>query len=67
VLSHVELVKRIFDQAGKHGPAAPFLAAGLELAGVQVAVSNTSAKDRWLAEFSANELTSKPIGFYTWN
>jgi hypothetical protein len=67
LLSHVALVQRIYEQAGKDSRAAPFLAAGLELAGVKVAVSNESAKNVLLAEFNANEVQSKPIGFYTWN
>ena len=32
---HVELVKRILDKVGPDSPPAPFLAAGLELAGVK--------------------------------
>ena len=67
LLGHVVLVKRIYEQAGKDSPAAPFLAAGLELAGVKVEVSDPSTKDRLLAEFNDNEVASKPIGFYTWN
>src|SRR5262249_15908190 len=65
--SHVALVRQLYDKAGKDSPAAPFLAAGLELAGVKVAVSDQSTKDPLLPEFNANEVTSKPIGFYTWN
>jgi hypothetical protein len=67
LLSHVELVKRIFEKVGKDSPAAPFLAAGLELAGVKVPVSNEAAKAKLLADFNANQTESKPIGFYTWN
>jgi hypothetical protein len=67
LLSHVALVQRIYEQAGKDSPAAPFLAAGLELAGVKVAVTDQSAKDVLLAQFNGNEVQSKPIGFYTWN
>src|SRR5262249_10288802 len=66
-LGHVELVRRIYEKAGQDNPAAPFLAAGLELAGVKVEVGDQSTKDRLLAEFKANEVASKPIGFYTWN
>jgi hypothetical protein len=67
LLGHVELVRRIHEKAGKDSPAAPFLAAGLGLAGVKVDVGDQSTKDRLLAEFKANEVASKPIGFYTWN
>jgi hypothetical protein len=67
LLSHVALVRRIYEQAGKDSPAAPFLAAGLELAGVKVAVTDQSTKNVLLAQFNGNEVQSKPIGFYTWN
>ena len=30
-------------------------------------VSDPSTKDQLLADFNANEVASKPIGFYTWN
>jgi hypothetical protein len=65
--SHVQLVRRIYDKAGPADPAAAYLAAGLELAGVQVAVDDAGAKDRLLQAFRENEVASKPIGFYTWN
>jgi hypothetical protein len=65
--SHVELVRRIYDKLDPDSAAAPFLAAALELAGVRVPVRDTAAKDRWLRDFEANEVVSKPIGFYTWN
>jgi hypothetical protein len=64
---HVELVRRLFERAGPDSAAAPFLAAGLQLAGVQVDVIDKTSKDQLLGEFTANELASKPIGFYTWN
>lgn len=66
-LSHVQLVQGFCDKAGKDNPAAPFLAAGLELAGVKVEVADKQAKERFLSEFQENEVASKPIGFYTWN
>src|SRR5262249_45033935 len=65
--SHVQLIRRLFGRTDKANPAAPFLAAGLELAGVRVEVADPAAKDRWLAGFQANPVASKPIGFYTWN
>jgi hypothetical protein len=67
LVSHVELIKRLADRTGKDSVAAPFLAAGLELAGVKREVNDTAAKDRFLADFRRNEVASKPIGFYTWN
>jgi hypothetical protein len=67
LLSHVQLIKRLADKAGKDNVAAPYLAAGLELASVKVEVTDVVAKDRYLTEFRRNEIVSKPIGFYTWN
>ena len=67
LVSHVALVRRLYDQVDKTSPAAAFLAAGLELAGVGVHGVNQTEKARWLNNFQANELRSKPIGFYTWN
>jgi hypothetical protein len=67
LLSHVQLVHRLYDKFGKDGLAAPYLGAGLELAGVQVEVTDRPKKDKLLAGFKADEVASKPIGFYTWN
>jgi hypothetical protein len=67
LLSHVALVRRIYDKAGKSSPAAPFLAAGLELAGVKVECADETTKQQMLKRFESNEVASKPIGFYTWN
>lgn len=68
--SHVRLVRRLFDGVGPASPAAPFLAAGLELAGQKVDLPDAAgraAKDRWLREFANDPSRSKPIGFYGWN
>ncbi|HUE72647.1 MAG TPA: hypothetical protein VMP01_17305 [Pirellulaceae bacterium] len=65
--SHVELVKDIAEKVGPKSPAAAYLAAGLELADVQIEVGDMSAKSRWRQEFDASETLSKPTGFYTWN
>lgn len=65
--SHVELVRRLFEKVGKDSAAAPFLAAGLELAGIRVDVVDTGAKAAWLRDFQNDEVASKPISFYTWN
>ncbi|HEV3024673.1 MAG TPA: hypothetical protein VGX76_19490 [Pirellulales bacterium] len=67
LMGHVELVQRLFERAGPNSPAAPFLAAGLALAGVEVDVVDQTTKQRLLDEFNSNEVASKPIGFYTWN
>jgi hypothetical protein len=65
--SHVDLVRRIYAIVGKDSVAAPYLAAGLELAGVQVEPADTAAKEEWLADFRKDKIASKPIGFYTWD
>ncbi len=65
--SHVDLIRKLQERVDKDSEAATFLAAGLELAGVHVDTKNTAGKEKWLAEFRANEVASKPIGFYTWN
>jgi hypothetical protein len=65
--SHVDLVRQIAEQVGPDSPAAPFLAAGLELAGVIVPVVDVKERERLLAEFEASPLRSKPLGFYNWS
>jgi hypothetical protein len=65
--SHVEFVRRLYERVGPEGPAGAFLAAGLSLAGVEVEATDKAARDTWLKQFKANEVRSKPIGFYTWN
>lgn len=65
--SHVAVVRRLAARVGPASPAAPFLAAGLELAGAPVEVADEKRKDEWLADFNRDESRSKPIGFYTWN
>ena len=64
---HVELVRCFYERIGKNGPAAAYLAAGLELAGVHVDAGDKAARDLWLRGFQENEVLCKPIGFYTWN
>lgn len=65
--SHVQFVKRLYDKVGKDSVAAPFLAAGLGLAGVKVAAADSQGQADWSRQFLADEVASKPIGFYTWN
>jgi hypothetical protein len=67
LLGHVRLVRRLYDRVGKDSPAAPFLAAGLELAGEKVEVADVAARDKYLQDFRADQTRSKPVGFYTWN
>jgi hypothetical protein len=65
--SHVALVRRILDRVGPSNPAAPFLAAALDLAGTPTQVTNDAAMRQLRDEFLADELRSKPIAFYSWN
>lgn len=67
LFSHVKLVEALAKSAGPNSPAAPFLAAGLELAGIEIDVVDKSRKAQWLADFNANTPASKPSGFYTWS
>jgi hypothetical protein len=67
LLSHIQLVRRLYEKAGKDSVAAPFLAAGLELAGVHVMPADLQRKQEILQGFQDNPIASKPIGFYTWN
>lgn len=65
--SHVELVRRLAERVGPDSPAAPFLAAGLELAGVAIPVNDARAKERFRKAFEEDSLCSKPLGFYNWS
>lgn len=64
--SHVNFVQALFDAVPSDGQAAPFLAAGLSLAGIEVEVLDVGARDQYLDAFENNRLYSKPIGFYNW-
>ena len=66
LVSHVKLVRRMFDKLPADSPAAAFLAAGLSLAGEKVEVTDISRRDEWLGQFQGNEVASKPISFYNW-
>ena len=65
--SHVDFIRRLAEALGPESEAAPFLAAGLQIAGVSVPVANTAEKDRLLADFESKPLRSKPLGFYNWS
>jgi len=67
LLSHVALVRRLYDAAGADSPAAAYLAAGLQLAGEPIEAADLAAQQSWLRKFRADPTLSKPIGFYTWN
>jgi hypothetical protein len=64
---HVELIRRMYALANPASKEAAYLAAGLELAGVQVPATDTATRQSWLSRFRSNEVWSKPIGFYTWS
>ena len=64
---HVDLVKGIAEKVGPKSSAAAYLAAGLELAGIETQAEDAAAKSRWRQQFDANAMASKPVGFYTWN
>jgi hypothetical protein len=65
--AHRHLVKGLYERVGKDSPAAPYLAAGLEIAGIKVEATNGAEKARYLAAFNSDEIRSKPISFYTWS
>ncbi len=65
--SHVDLVRQIAEKVGPDSPAAPFLAAGLELAGVKIPVADEKAKEKYRQDFENSPLHSKPLGFYNWS
>ncbi len=67
LFSHVKLVEALANSAGPKDPAAPFLAAGLRLAGVEIEVYDKAAQARWISKFNGYSPASKPIGFYTWS
>src|SRR5262249_43176242 len=62
----VALLRRLWGRAGRGHPAAPYLAAALELAGEPADPADGAAKRRLLRAFEANKAYSRPISFYTW-
>ena len=65
--SQVQLVRRIAEKLNPQSPALPFLEAALALASDQAIKGDNAATDLCLKAFEANEVRSKPIGFYTWS
>lgn len=63
----IDFVRRLYERAGPTSPAAPFLAAGLQVAGAEVTGHDAQRAAAYLAEFEADVPRSKPIGFYTWS
>lgn len=62
------LVRTVFDKLAQDSAARPFLAVALELNGDSVPLSSVEREfaDKFLREFQADQIRSKPIGFYTW-
>ena len=69
LVGQVALIGRFLARVGPDSPAAPFLAAGLEIAGEKAAIGAKGEADkaRWLNEFRASEVRSKPVGHATWS
>jgi hypothetical protein len=61
-------VEKVFSKIEKGSPARPWLAAGLSLAGRDMALSGdeVSKRDAFLAAFKSDPSIAKPISFYTW-
>jgi len=60
----VDLTRRMLAAVGPDGPAAPRLAAALQVAGEDASAKDAAAIFALLREFEADEVTSKPSGFY---
>lgn len=63
---HVQIVRRLAEAVGPDSPAAPYLSAGLSLAEVDIPANDVARREKWLKEFEADKLKSKPLGFYNW-
>jgi hypothetical protein len=63
----VSLVERLYQRLGPESVASPYLAAGLNIAGVDVRTARPDQASEWLRRFEANQTDSKPLGFYTWS
>jgi hypothetical protein len=61
-----DLAESLFSALPEKSPARPFLAGALELAGKpqKLSAEEQAEKAKWLAEFAADEVRSKPISFY---
>jgi hypothetical protein len=64
---HVDLFARMLEKVGPDSPAAPFLAAGLTLAGRKPEGVSAGEVEAWIKRFESNPVQSKPIGVYTWS
>lgn len=64
---HLELFERTLKKVGADSPAAPFLAAGLSIAGRAIEGVSPSEVERLVRAFEQNPVASKPIGVYTWS
>jgi hypothetical protein len=61
-----EFAESLFSALPEKSPARPFLAGALELAGKpqKLSAEEQAEKAKWLADFAADEIRSKPISFY---
>ncbi len=68
-ISPRDWVRCVAEKLPPKSEAKAFLAAALELAGSKITIDNSlhALKVDYIKQFEQNELSSKPIGFYTWN
>lgn len=63
----IALIQQFYERVGPTSPAAPFLAAGLSIAGVETSGHDAEQAALYVTEFEQDATRSKPIGFYTWS
>ena len=68
-ISPRDWVRRVAQKLPPKSEAKAFLAAALELAGSKITIDDSlhALKVDYIKQFKHDELSSKPIGFYTWN
>ena len=65
--SLVTLIKALHERLPPDSPASAYLAAGLQIAGVNVKTSRPDRVASWLCRFESSAMDSKPLSFYTWS
>jgi hypothetical protein len=65
--SVVTLIERLHERVAPDGVASGYLAAGLEIAGVDFKTDRPDQTAAWLSRFESNAMASKPFGFYGWS
>ena len=65
--SLVTLIKALHERLPLESPAGAYLAAGLQIAGVNVKTSRPDRVASWLFRFESVAMDSKPLSFYTWS